>query len=139
VNSYDFAGRTPLVTAGRSGIGASADVDAAVARGERDAGGTGAGSVEETAESPDELAGFELALPVEPLEVWGAGVTCMAEVLEAPGGPALVTSSAGGRCGRRGVRQHAARRWSSPPRSSPSTTTSRSAVAGMAVPEGQSL
>ncbi len=36
---------------------------------------TSAGIVEGTAESPDELAGFELALPVEPPEVWGAGVT----------------------------------------------------------------
>jgi len=36
---------------------------------------TAAGIVEGTAESPDELEGFELALPVEPPEVWGAGVT----------------------------------------------------------------
>ena len=36
---------------------------------------TAAGIVEGTAESPDELEGYELALPVEPPEVWGAGVT----------------------------------------------------------------
>ena len=36
---------------------------------------TAAGIVEGTADSPDELEGFELALPVEPPEVWGAGVT----------------------------------------------------------------
>jgi 2-dehydro-3-deoxy-D-arabinonate dehydratase len=36
---------------------------------------TSAGIVDGTAESPEELAGFELALPVEPPEVWGAGVT----------------------------------------------------------------
>ncbi|HZT44897.1 MAG TPA: fumarylacetoacetate hydrolase family protein [Gaiellaceae bacterium] len=36
---------------------------------------TSAGIVEGTVESPDELEGFELALPVEPPEVWGAGVT----------------------------------------------------------------
>jgi 2-dehydro-3-deoxy-D-arabinonate dehydratase len=36
---------------------------------------TAAGIVEATAESPEELEGFELALPVEPPEVWGAGVT----------------------------------------------------------------
>jgi 2-dehydro-3-deoxy-D-arabinonate dehydratase len=36
---------------------------------------TSAGIVEGTAASPDELVGLELALPVEPPEVWGAGVT----------------------------------------------------------------
>jgi 2-dehydro-3-deoxy-D-arabinonate dehydratase len=36
---------------------------------------TAAGIVEATADSPDELEGFELALPVEPPEVWCAGVT----------------------------------------------------------------
>jgi 2-dehydro-3-deoxy-D-arabinonate dehydratase len=36
---------------------------------------TAAGIVGGTAASPDELEGFELALPVEPPEVWGAGVT----------------------------------------------------------------
>jgi 2-dehydro-3-deoxy-D-arabinonate dehydratase len=36
---------------------------------------TAAGIVEATAGTPDELEGFELALPVEPPEVWGAGVT----------------------------------------------------------------
>jgi 2-dehydro-3-deoxy-D-arabinonate dehydratase len=36
---------------------------------------TSAGIVEATAESPEDLVGFELALPVEPPEVWGAGVT----------------------------------------------------------------
>jgi 2-dehydro-3-deoxy-D-arabinonate dehydratase len=36
---------------------------------------TAAGIVEATAESPEELEGFELAIPVEPPEVWGAGVT----------------------------------------------------------------
>ena len=36
---------------------------------------TAAGIVDGTAESPEELEGFELALPVEPPEVWGAGVT----------------------------------------------------------------
>ncbi len=36
---------------------------------------TAAGIVEGTAESPEELEGFELAIPVEPPEVWGAGVT----------------------------------------------------------------
>jgi 2-dehydro-3-deoxy-D-arabinonate dehydratase len=36
---------------------------------------TATGIVEATAESPEELEGFELAIPVEPPEVWGAGVT----------------------------------------------------------------
>jgi len=36
---------------------------------------TAEGIVEATAESPDELDAFELAIPVEPPEVWGAGVT----------------------------------------------------------------
>jgi 2-dehydro-3-deoxy-D-arabinonate dehydratase len=36
---------------------------------------TAAGIVQATAESPEELDGFELAIPVEPPEVWGAGVT----------------------------------------------------------------
>jgi 2-dehydro-3-deoxy-D-arabinonate dehydratase len=36
---------------------------------------TAAGIVQTTAESPEELDGFELAIPVEPPEVWGAGVT----------------------------------------------------------------
>jgi 2-dehydro-3-deoxy-D-arabinonate dehydratase len=36
---------------------------------------TSAGIVEGTAESPEELDGFELTIPVEPPEVWGAGVT----------------------------------------------------------------
>jgi 2-dehydro-3-deoxy-D-arabinonate dehydratase len=36
---------------------------------------TSEGSVEGTAESPEELEAFELAIPVEPPEVWGAGVT----------------------------------------------------------------
>jgi 2-dehydro-3-deoxy-D-arabinonate dehydratase len=36
---------------------------------------TAAGIVDGTAESPEELDGFELAIPVEPPEVWGAGVT----------------------------------------------------------------
>jgi 2-dehydro-3-deoxy-D-arabinonate dehydratase len=36
---------------------------------------TAAGIVEATADSADELEGFELALPVEPPEVWCAGVT----------------------------------------------------------------
>jgi 2-dehydro-3-deoxy-D-arabinonate dehydratase len=36
---------------------------------------TAAGVVEATAATPAELEGFELALPVEPPEVWGAGVT----------------------------------------------------------------
>ena len=36
---------------------------------------TAAGIVEGKAESPEELDGFELAIPVEPPEVWGAGVT----------------------------------------------------------------
>jgi 2-dehydro-3-deoxy-D-arabinonate dehydratase len=36
---------------------------------------TAEGIVEGTAESPEELEGFELAIPVEPPEVWGAGVT----------------------------------------------------------------
>ena len=36
---------------------------------------TAAGIVEATAESPEELEGFALAIPVEPPEVWGAGVT----------------------------------------------------------------
>jgi 2-dehydro-3-deoxy-D-arabinonate dehydratase len=36
---------------------------------------TAAGIVEGTAESPEELDDFELAIPVEPPEVWGAGVT----------------------------------------------------------------
>src|SRR6478609_8239237 len=36
---------------------------------------TAAGIVAGTAHSPEELAGYELAIPVEPPEVWGAGVT----------------------------------------------------------------
>ena len=36
---------------------------------------TAEGIVEATAESPEELDAFELAIPVEPPEVWGAGVT----------------------------------------------------------------
>ena len=36
---------------------------------------TAAGIVDGTAESPEELDAFELAIPVEPPEVWGAGVT----------------------------------------------------------------
>jgi len=36
---------------------------------------TPAGIVEGTARSPDELDGLELAIPFEPPEVWGAGVT----------------------------------------------------------------
>jgi 2-dehydro-3-deoxy-D-arabinonate dehydratase len=36
---------------------------------------TSEGIVEGTAESPEELEAFELAIPVEPPEVWGAGVT----------------------------------------------------------------
>ena len=36
---------------------------------------TAAGIVEGTAETPEELDAFELAIPVEPPEVWGAGVT----------------------------------------------------------------
>jgi 2-dehydro-3-deoxy-D-arabinonate dehydratase len=36
---------------------------------------TAAGIVEGTADSPEELEGYELAIPVEPPEVWGAGVT----------------------------------------------------------------
>lgn len=36
---------------------------------------TAEGVVERTAASPDELAGYELAIPVEPPEVWCAGVT----------------------------------------------------------------
>jgi 2-dehydro-3-deoxy-D-arabinonate dehydratase len=36
---------------------------------------TADGIVEGTAESPEELDAFELAIPVEPPEVWGAGVT----------------------------------------------------------------
>jgi 2-dehydro-3-deoxy-D-arabinonate dehydratase len=36
---------------------------------------TDGGIVEATAESPDELDGYRLALPVEPPEVWCAGVT----------------------------------------------------------------
>jgi 2-dehydro-3-deoxy-D-arabinonate dehydratase len=36
---------------------------------------TAAGIVDGTAESPEELDAYELALPVEPPEVWGAGVT----------------------------------------------------------------
>jgi 2-dehydro-3-deoxy-D-arabinonate dehydratase len=36
---------------------------------------TAAGIVEGTADSPEELKGYELAIPVEPPEVWGAGVT----------------------------------------------------------------
>jgi 2-dehydro-3-deoxy-D-arabinonate dehydratase len=36
---------------------------------------TAAGIVDGTAESPEELEGFELAIPVEPPELWGAGVT----------------------------------------------------------------
>ena len=36
---------------------------------------TAAGIVEGTAQAPDELEGYELAIPVEPPEVWGAGVT----------------------------------------------------------------
>ncbi len=36
---------------------------------------TAAGIVEATAQSPEELEGYELAIPVEPPEVWGAGVT----------------------------------------------------------------
>jgi 2-dehydro-3-deoxy-D-arabinonate dehydratase len=36
---------------------------------------TAEGIVEATAESPAELADYDLAIPVEPPEVWGAGVT----------------------------------------------------------------
>jgi len=36
---------------------------------------TAAGIVEATADSPEELDAFELAIPVEPPELWGAGVT----------------------------------------------------------------
>jgi 2-dehydro-3-deoxy-D-arabinonate dehydratase len=36
---------------------------------------TAAGIVEATADSPEEFEGYELAIPVEPPEVWGAGVT----------------------------------------------------------------
>ena len=36
---------------------------------------TAAGIVEGTAETPEELDAYELAIPVEPPEVWGAGVT----------------------------------------------------------------
>jgi len=36
---------------------------------------TAAGIVEGTADSPEELEAYELAIPVEPPEVWGAGVT----------------------------------------------------------------
>ena len=36
---------------------------------------TAAGIVDGTAESPEELDAYELAIPVEPPEVWGAGVT----------------------------------------------------------------
>jgi 2-dehydro-3-deoxy-D-arabinonate dehydratase len=36
---------------------------------------TGEGIVDGTAESPAELAAYDLAIPVEPPEVWGAGVT----------------------------------------------------------------
>jgi len=36
---------------------------------------TAAGIVEGTAETPEELDAFELAIPVEPPELWGAGVT----------------------------------------------------------------
>jgi 2-dehydro-3-deoxy-D-arabinonate dehydratase len=36
---------------------------------------TAAGLVEATAQSPEELDAFELAIPVDPPEVWGAGVT----------------------------------------------------------------
>jgi 2-dehydro-3-deoxy-D-arabinonate dehydratase len=36
---------------------------------------TAAGIVDGTAETPEELESFELAIPVEPPEVWGAGVT----------------------------------------------------------------
>jgi 2-dehydro-3-deoxy-D-arabinonate dehydratase len=36
---------------------------------------TAAGIVDGTAQSPEELDAYELAIPVEPPEVWGAGVT----------------------------------------------------------------
>jgi 2-dehydro-3-deoxy-D-arabinonate dehydratase len=36
---------------------------------------TAAGIVDGTAETPEELDAFELAIPVDPPEVWGAGVT----------------------------------------------------------------
>ena len=36
---------------------------------------TAAGIVEGTAQAPEELEGYELAIPVEPPELWGAGVT----------------------------------------------------------------
>jgi 2-dehydro-3-deoxy-D-arabinonate dehydratase len=36
---------------------------------------TAAGIVDGTAESPEELDAYELAIPVQPPEVWGAGVT----------------------------------------------------------------
>jgi 2-dehydro-3-deoxy-D-arabinonate dehydratase len=36
---------------------------------------TATGIVEGTADSPEELEAYELAIPVEPPEVWGAGVT----------------------------------------------------------------
>jgi len=36
---------------------------------------TAAGIVEATADSPEDFEGYELAIPVEPPEIWGAGVT----------------------------------------------------------------
>ena len=51
------------------------------------------GIIEATAESPAELDAYDLAIPVEPPEVWGAGVTYQ-RLRCVPAAPAIAAMTA---------------------------------------------